>query len=284
MRRGLPTASGTGSWTRSGPQAQTHVAAELGTADARRDRLRAQHPRASGPAVRRRSRRRRPVRILTSDGEFHCCPPAVRAMGGGRRGRHRPVDAEPFETFSERFLRRAPKRRARPDLRQPGVLRKRPPLRARRAACRRSLGPDGPWVVIDGYHALHGGRDRPFGDVADAVRILPRRRLQICHGRERAAPSCTRRRASARGPPITGWFAEFEDLTLPARLGRLSPRRHAVHGRDVRPIGPLPLQCGPTDAVGERPDHGPQSRRTSAACRSVCWMRWPGLLWAVPSD
>ena len=44
MRRGSPTASGTGSWARSGPRRRRHVAEELGTGDARRDRLRAQHP------------------------------------------------------------------------------------------------------------------------------------------------------------------------------------------------------------------------------------------------
>ena len=36
--------------------------------------------------------------------------------------------------------------------------------------------PDGPWVVIDGYHAFMA-IERPFAPAAAQTRLLPRRRL-----------------------------------------------------------------------------------------------------------
>ncbi len=72
---------------------------------------------------------------------------------------------------------------------------------------------DGPWVVIDGYHAFMA-LDRPLGHapqlrlsiLAEAIN-MPWRVEGACfmHAPPGTAPR----------PAITGWFAEFEDLSLP---------------------------------------------------------------------
>jgi selenocysteine lyase/cysteine desulfurase len=78
--------------------------------------------------------------------------------------------------------------------------------------------PDGPWVVIDGYHAFMA-LDRPFGDVAAQSAFY----LGGGYKYAMAGEGCAFLHAPAgfaARPPVTGWFAEFEDLTLaPGRVG-----------------------------------------------------------------
>ena len=74
--------------------------------------------------------------------------------------------------------------------------------------------PEGPWVVIDGYHAFMA-LPEPFGE-------QPARTVFYLGGGYKYAMSgegCAFVHAPTGfgpRPPITGWFAEFEDLTLPA--------------------------------------------------------------------
>src|SRR5205085_11975261 len=73
--------------------------------------------------------------------------------------------------------------------------------------------PEGPWVVIDGYHAFMG-LERPFD------RSSARSAFYLGGGYKyaMAGEGCAFMHAPpgfGPRPPITGWFAEFEDLTLP---------------------------------------------------------------------
>jgi selenocysteine lyase/cysteine desulfurase len=73
--------------------------------------------------------------------------------------------------------------------------------------------PEGPWVVIDGYHAFMA-IDRPFGASAAATAFY----LGGGYKYAMAGEGCAFMHAPpdfGPRPPITGWFAEFEDLTLP---------------------------------------------------------------------
>jgi selenocysteine lyase/cysteine desulfurase len=73
--------------------------------------------------------------------------------------------------------------------------------------------PEGPWLVIDGYHAFMA-LDAPFG-------AEPARAAFYLGGGYKyamAGEGCAFLHAPARfgpRPPVTGWFAEFEDLSLP---------------------------------------------------------------------
>ena len=163
------------------PEAQAHVARELGTempeaivfAPNTHDfivRIVSACPRR-GPALR----------VLTSDGEFHSARRQFarwaedgwleRGTGRGRAVRqlHRPLP------------RARGKRRPRSDLRQPAPVFERPPVRAMSSALAALARPEGPWVVVDGYHAFMAIPE-PFAGRADGKRLLSRRRLQICDG------------------------------------------------------------------------------------------------------
>jgi hypothetical protein len=67
-------------------------------------------------------------------------------------------------------------------------------------------------------------------------------------------------------PPITGWFAEFGELTAPpgSEVG-YTRGRDAFHGRDVRSLRSVSLQCDPANADGKwdyhRPGWPPRSPR-----------------------
>ncbi len=130
--------------------------------------------------------------------------------------------------------------------------------------------PEGPWVVIDGYHAFMAV-ETPFGDVAAQSAFYLGGGYKYAMSGEGCAFLHAPPGFGAR-PPITGWFAEFEDLTLPPGSVGYRQGRHAVHGRDVRRIRPLPIQRRPPDAVGERPDHGPRlgARRPPAGAFAGC--------------
>ena len=78
--------------------------------------------------------------------------------------------------------------------------------------------PDGPWVVIDGYHAFMA-IDRPFGDAAGTGAFY----LGGGYKYAMAGEGCAFMHAPpvfARRPPITGWFAEFEGAGLDGLIAK----------------------------------------------------------------
>ncbi|MEO6581440.1 MAG: class V aminotransferase [Sphingomicrobium sp.] len=195
------------------PQAQRHVAAELGTdiPDAivfsanTHDflvRLTAAAPRADP----------RRLKVLMSDGEFHSARRQFARWAEEGWLQLETVAAEPFDDFTERFLSAAGS--CNPDLilvsqilfgsgrRFDGVAE----LSARSR-------PGGPWVVIDGYHAFMA-LETPFGESAARSAFY----LGGGYKYAMAGEGCAFLHAPpgfGPRPPITGWFAEFEDLSLP---------------------------------------------------------------------
>jgi selenocysteine lyase/cysteine desulfurase len=194
------------------PEAQGHVARELGTGtpDAvvfssnTHDfliRLVTAAPQGGGP-----------LRVLTTDGEFHSARRQFARWAEEGWITLDRVAAEPFKTFSERFLREA--RSGDHDfIMVSQVLFGSGRTFDRTDELAALSRPEGPWVVIDGYHAFMA-LYRPLGKGAAASAFY----LGGGYKYAMAGEGCAFLHAPAGfapRPPITGWFAEFEDLSLP---------------------------------------------------------------------
>ena len=153
-----------------------------------------------------------PIRVLTSDGEFHSARRQFARWEEAGAATIERIAAEPFETFTERFLAAA-ERGGHDFIFVSQVLFGSGRLFEsvdRLAALGR---PDGPWVVIDGYHAFMA-IDRPFAAAAAKSAFT----LGGGYKYAMAGEGCAFMHAPpgfGERPRITGWFAEFEDLTLP---------------------------------------------------------------------
>jgi selenocysteine lyase/cysteine desulfurase len=153
-----------------------------------------------------------PLRVLTSDGEFHSARRQMARWAEEGWITLEQVSAEPFDSFSDRFLDRA--RTGEHDLILVsqvlfGSGRIFAPVDDLAALAR----PDGPWVIIDGYHAFMA-IDRPFGGDAAQTAFY----LGGGYKYAMAGEGCAFMHAPpgfGPRPPITGWYAEFEDLSLP---------------------------------------------------------------------
>jgi selenocysteine lyase/cysteine desulfurase len=195
------------------PEAQAHVARELDFEDASSIVFSSNtHDFLIRLITAAPARTSGPLRVLTSDGEFH----------SARRQFARWVEAgwivldtvatEPFEDFSDRFLEAASK--GNHDLVFVSqVLFGSGRIFDRIADLAAIARPEGPWVVIDGYHAFMAV-EQPFGaEVARTAFYLGGGYKYAMAGEGAAflhAPP-----AFGQRPPVTGWFAEFEDLSLP---------------------------------------------------------------------
>ena len=153
-----------------------------------------------------------PVRVLTTDGEFHSARRQFARWEEAGAAQVERIAVEPFETFSHRFLEEA--KSGRHDF----ILVSQVLFGSGRIFDRvgeaAALGrPDGPWVVIDGYHAFMA-IDGPFNATAAESAFY----LGGGYKYAMAGEGCAFMHAPAGygpRPRITGWFAEFEDLSLP---------------------------------------------------------------------
>jgi selenocysteine lyase/cysteine desulfurase len=195
------------------PEAQGHVARELGTdspdavvfSSNTHDflvRLVTAAPRGS-PG---------PLKVLTTDSEFHSARRQfARWEEAGWVAAER-IAAEPFDTFSGRFLDAA--QCGRHDFIFVSQLLFGSGRIFDRVEELASLGrAEGPWVVIDGYHAFLA-LGCPFGEQAARTTFY----LGGGYKYAMAGEGCAFMHAPpgfGPRPPVTGWFAEFEDLSLP---------------------------------------------------------------------
>lgn len=215
------------------PEAQAHVAEELGTGassaivfssnthDFLIRLITAAPARGSGP-----------LRILTSDGEFHSARRQfARWEEAGWIAIER-IAAEPAESFSDRFVEAAST--GDHDL----IFVSQVMFGSGRIFDRVSglaalARPEGPWVVVDGYHA--------FMALADPLEPAAARTAFYLGGGYKyamAGEGCAFLHAPpgfGPRPPVTGWYAEFEDLTLPAGSIGYAPDAHRFLGATFDP-------------------------------------------------
>jgi selenocysteine lyase/cysteine desulfurase len=158
-----------------------------------------------------------PIRMLTSDGEFHSARRQFARWEEGGVAVVERIATEPFASFSDRFLDAA--RSGGHDFIFASQLMFASGRTFDRVEELAGLGrADGPWVVIDGYHAFMA-LDRPFGDSAASNAFYLGGGYKYAMSGEGCAFMHAPPAFGPR-PRITGWFAEFEDLTLPpGRVG-----------------------------------------------------------------
>ena len=153
-----------------------------------------------------------PLKVLTTDGEFHSARRQfARWAEAGWIALER-IPVEPYEGFSARFLEAAAA--GDHDL----ILVSQVLFGSGRIFGAvdqlATLGrPDGPWVVIDGYHAFMA-LEQPFGEVAARSAFY----LGGGYKYAMAGEGCAFLHAPpgfGPRPSVTGWYAEFEDLSLP---------------------------------------------------------------------
>ena len=153
-----------------------------------------------------------PIRVLTTDGEFHS---ARRQFARWEEAGAATVDrvrVEPFETFPDRFLAAA-QSGGHDFILVSQVLFGSGRLFDRVQEIARLARPEGPWVVIDGYHAFMA-IDRPFEEQSARTAFY----LGGGYKYAMAGEGCAFMHAPpgfGERPRITGWYAEFEDLSLP---------------------------------------------------------------------
>jgi selenocysteine lyase/cysteine desulfurase len=195
------------------PEAQAHVADELGNGDPSAIvfsanthdfliRLAAACPRgANGP-----------LRVLMSDGEFHSARRQMARWVESGEISLAKVAAEPFDDFAERFIAAAQSGDADLIL-VSHVLFNSGRLFDRLSDLAQFSRPSGPWVVIDGYHAFMA-IDRPIdAQIAASVFYLGGGYKYAMAGEGMGFMHCPP--GFGPRPPLTGWYAEFDDLTLP---------------------------------------------------------------------
>ena len=195
------------------PEAQGHVAAELGSGDPSAVvfasnthdfliRLAAACPRRAGGVLR----------VLTSDGEFHSARRQLARWNEAGDIVLTGVGAEPFDDFAERFLHAA--MAGDYDLILVSeVLFNSGRVFDRVAELAALARPEGPWVVIDGYHAFMA-IDAPIdAEIASSAFFLGGGYKYAMAGEGMGLMHCPP--GYGERPPITGWFAEFGELTAP---------------------------------------------------------------------
>jgi selenocysteine lyase/cysteine desulfurase len=199
------------------PEAQRHVAEELGTgrpeavvfAANTHDflvRLAAAAPRSPG----------KPLRILTTDGEFHSARRQFARWVESGEIEQTTVAAEPFDTLAERFLQQAERGEFELIL-VSHLLFGSGQLFAAVAELAALADPAGPWVVIDGYHSFMAVPG-PMAELGERAFFLAGGYKYAMSGEGMGLMHCPP--GFGERPPITGWYAEFEDLTLPpGRVG-----------------------------------------------------------------
>jgi selenocysteine lyase/cysteine desulfurase len=215
------------------PEAQGHVARELGTA-APECIVFAPNTHALLVSLAAAAPRAGKLRILTSGGEFHSARRQFARWAEAGEIALTEVAPEPFDTLAKRFLWAA--RAGDHDLIFISQLLFGSGRLFTAVEELAALGrQDGPWVVIDGYHAFMAV-PQPFGATAAASAFYLGGGYKYAMAGEGCAFMHAPSGFGAR-PPITGWYAEFEDLALPPGMVGYAPDAARFLGGTFDPSG-----------------------------------------------
>ena len=214
-------------------EAQAHVAAELG-GGAPHDivfagnthdlliRLAAACPRAAGP-----------LRILTSDGEFHSARRQLARWEEAGEVVVTRIATDPFNDFDARFAAAAT--RGDHDLIFVSQLMFGSGRIASIDAVAALGKAAGPWVVIDGYHSFMAiPSPLPQAAVATAFFLGGGYKYAMA-GEGCAFMHCPP--GFGPRPPLTGWYAEFDELGLPPGRVGYAPDAMRFMGATFDPSG-----------------------------------------------
>ncbi|HKX92689.1 MAG TPA: aminotransferase class V-fold PLP-dependent enzyme [Sphingomicrobium sp.] len=195
------------------PEAQAHVARELGTDDPSAIVFSSNtHDFLIRLITAAPRRDRGPLRVLTTDGEFHSARRQfARWAEAGWIALDR-IAVEPFDRFPNRFLEAASEGDHDLILVSQVMFGSGQVFARVEELCGLARA-GGPWVVIDGYHAFMA-LERPGGEAVAASAFYLGGGYKYAMAGEGCAFLHAPRGFGER-PPVTGWFAEFEDLTLP---------------------------------------------------------------------
>lgn len=195
------------------PEAQAEVATELGTDDPSAIVFAANtHDfivRLASACPRRDPAR---LRVLTTDGEFHSARRQFARWAEDGWFAVEAIAPEPFDTFADRFLAAA--QSGRHDLifisqvmfGSGHIFKQLQDL----AALSR---PDGPWLVIDSYHAFMALDSPILESIAASSFVLGGGYKYAMAGEGMGFMHCPP--GFGPRPPITGWYAEFGELEAP---------------------------------------------------------------------
>jgi len=194
------------------PEAQGQVAAELGTSRADAIVFSSNTHDFLIRLISAAPRRDGKLRVLTTDGEFHSARRQFARWAEDGWFQLEQIAAAPFADFSARFLDRA--RSGEHDL----ILVSQVLFNSGRIfdqveEIATLARPEGPWVVVDGYHAFMA-LDRLFSESAAGCAFY----LGGGYKYAMAGEGCAFLHAPpgfGERPPVTGWYAEFGDLHAP---------------------------------------------------------------------
>ena len=157
----------------------------------------------------------RPIKVLTTDGEFHSLTRQRQRWEESGRVTADIISVQPAETFDARFLAAA-KAADYDIIFTSHVFFNSGHIFEGVAELAKLAKPEGPWVVIDGYHGFMAV-PTDLSDVADKVFYLAGGYKYAMAGEGacfmHAPPGFAPR------PEITGWYAAFGDLVAPPKGG-----------------------------------------------------------------
>ncbi|WP_294121365.1 aminotransferase class V-fold PLP-dependent enzyme [Sphingomonas sp.] len=194
------------------PEAQGQVAGELGSGDASAIVFASNTHDFLIRLVAACPRQGSALRVLTSDGEFHSARRQFARWAETGEIELTRVPAEPFDDFSERFLAAA-ESGGHELILVSQVLFNNGRLFDRVAELASLARPEGPWIVIDSYHAFMAIEAPINLQIASRAFVLGGGYKYAMAGEGMGFMHCPP--GFGERPPITGWFAEFGELTAP---------------------------------------------------------------------
>lgn len=173
------------------------------------------------------------LRVLSSDGEFHSFRRQAARWSESGRIALETVPVDPFESFADRFLETA--LRGKHDIVFVShVFFNSGHVFERFAELARIARPDGPWVVIDGYHGFMAV-ETDLSDVADRLFYVAGGYKYAMAGEGAGFMHCPP--GFGTRPEISGWYAEFDDLSAPPGGIGYAPDARRFLGATFDPSG-----------------------------------------------